>query len=564
MLLNLHVKNLAIIDEAEVDFEKHLNVLTGETGAGKSIIIGSVNLALGAKVSKDMIRKGAEFGLVELAFLVEDKVQRQKLQEMGVSFEEDNILMISRKITHSRTVNRINGESVTAAMLKQTADMLIDIHGQNEQQSLLRKSKHLEIVDRYAKEELNGKETQLQECFRAYKKLCEEYQSCEISEEERLREISFLRYESEEIESANLVSGEEEELAQKYRKLSNAVDIAKGLSDIYSMTSQENGSVSEKLGESIRILSQIAEYDENIGNYLNQLSDIDNLITDFNRDISDYMDGFDSGSDDFAQVEERLELVRKIKAKYGQTTALVQEYLQSIQQKLKQYEEYEQYRAQLEKKRNAEEKRLRTLCQEVSAIRKKSAAVLEKEITQALIDLNFLQVKFSIAIRPLKEYSSLGLDEIEFMISTNPGEEMRPIGSAASGGELSRIMLAVKAVLAKHDEIDTMIFDEIDVGISGRTAQMVAEKMALIGREHQVICISHLAQIAAMADTQFLIEKENTENHTQSHIRKLNEEEAVKELARILGGAQITESVMRSAKEMKELANKVKKEKDTL
>ena len=559
LLLNLHVKNLAIIDEVEVDFAKHLNVLTGETGAGKSIIIGSINIALGGKTAKDMIRKEAEFALVELTFLIEDEKVRSDLEEMGVSFEDDTLL-ISRKIARTRTMNRVNGESVTGAMIKKIADLLIDIHGQNDQQSLLHKEKHLEIVDRYAKEQMDGKEILLAEAYRAYKSLKEELEDNQIPEEERLREISFLQYELEEIENAKLSSGEEEELSQKYRKLSNATDIAQGLSGIYSMMNQESGSVSDKVSEGIHILSKISEYDERVSDFWNQLSDIDSLVTDFSRDISDYMEEFDVGLEELEEVEKRLDLVRSIKAKYGTTTEDVLAYAAQVREKLTKYQEYESYQENLKQKIEKEEKKLKKLSKEISAIRKKCAKVLEKEITQALVDLNFLQVKFEIAVRQREAYSAKGMDDIEFMISTNPGEELRPIGSAASGGELSRIMLAVKAVLAKHDEIETMIFDEIDVGISGRTAQMVAEKMSLIGKEHQVICISHLAQIAAMADTQFLIEKENDSNHTKTQIRQLDEGEAVQELARILGGAQITEAVTESAREMRELAKAWKKD----
>lgn len=557
MLLNLHVKNLAIIDEIEVDFAQHLNVLTGETGAGKSIIIGSVNIALGGKVAKDMIRKGAEFALVELTFLINDPGLRKKLEELGISFEDDTLL-ISRKITQTRTVNRMNGESVTIAMIKKVADLLIDIHGQNEQQSLLHKAKHLEILDHYACEQMAGRDTALAESYHRYKKIVEELEKNQVPEEERLREISFLQYELEEIEAADLKEGEEAELAEQYRKLSNASEIVQGLSEVYGMVNQESGSVSDKISESIRILSKLSEYDERLAEFCGQLSEIDALVTDFSRDTSDYMDGFDVRVDELDEVERRLDLVRGIQAKYGATIEDVFAYADKIKEKLKKYEEYDAYREKLKQELKEEENTLQKLSQEVSAVRKKCAKVLEKEITQALVDLNFLQVKFQIAVRERTEFSANGTDDIEFMISTNPGEELRPVGTAASGGELSRIMLAIKAVLAGHDEIQTMIFDEIDVGISGRTAQMVAEKMALIGREHQVICISHLAQIAAMADTQFLIEKENDQNHTKTQIHPLDKEDAVLELARILGGAQITEAVMNSAREMKDLADQWK------
>lgn len=557
MLLNLHVKNLAIIDEIEVDFTEQLNVLTGETGAGKSIIIESINTALGGKISRELIRKDADFALIELLFQVKSPEEREKLEALGISFEEDTLL-ISRKITASRTINRMNGESVTVGLIKQAADLLIDIHGQNQQQSLLHRAKHLEILDRYAREEFAGRGEELAENYRVYRNLQGELAEKEISEEERLREISFLQYELTEIEKAQLVPGEEAELEQSYRRLSNATEIAGGLSEIYQSTSQENGSVSERLGEGIRTLSQLAEYDEQVAGFLNQMSEIDALMTDLNRDISGYMEEFDVGAEEFARVENRLDLVRSIKAKYGKTTEDVRAYADKIRQKLAQYEEYDSYRKGLQEKLQQTEKTLQRLSREVSEIRRRNAKILEEEITQALLDLNFLQVQFQISIREKEEYTARGRDEVEFMISTNPGMELRPLGTAASGGELSRIMLAIKAVFVAHDEIETMIFDEIDVGISGRTAQKVAEKMAVIGRSHQVICISHLSQIAAMADTHFLIEKENVGESTHTEIRPLTEEESVAELARILGGARITEAVTDSAREMRQMAKQMK------
>lgn len=557
VLVNLHVKNLAIIDEVEVDFSDRLNVLTGETGAGKSIIIGSINLALGQKSPKDVIRKGADYALVELTFRADTERQRALVEEMGISMEDDEIL-ISRKIMAGRSVNRINGESVTLAMIRRIADIMIDIHGQNEQQSLLHSAKHMEIVDRYAREELGDRITRMADGYREYQRLQQELSQHEVPEEERLREISFMKYELEEIEQASLMHGEEEQLAEQYRMLSNATEIASGLGEIYGMTGEGNATAAEQLGQSLRILHKLSEYSPQMEEFANQLSDIDSLLTDFNRDISDYMSDFDTGGERFAEVEARLDLVRTIKAKYGATTAQVQEYADKLQEKLMKYEEYEQYREELLKSLTQQETTLKSLADEITAIRQKVSHRLEKEIIKALKELNFLQVQFEIAVRPLDHLNSQGQDEVEFMLSTNPGMDLKPIGDAASGGELSRIMLAVKAVLAQHDEIPTLIFDEIDVGISGRTAQMVAEKMAYIGMTHQVICISHLAQIGAMADSHYLIEKTSRNEHTSTDIRLLDEKESVGELARILGGVEITDSVRESAAEMKQMAEQVK------
>ena len=542
MLVNLHVKNLAIIDEVEVDFSDRLNVLTGETGAGKSIIIGSINLALGQKSPKDVIRKGADYALVELTFRADTERQRALVEEMGISMEDDEIL-ISRKIMAGRSVNRINGESVTLAMIRRIADIMIDIHGQNEQQSLLHSAKHMEIVDRYAREELGDRITRMADGYREYQRLQQELSQHEVPEE---------------IEQASLMHGEEEQLAEQYRMLSNATEIASGLGEIYGMTGEGNATVAEQLGQSLRILHKLSEYSPQMEEFANQLSDIDSLLTDFNRDISDYMSDFETGGERFAEVEARLDLVRTIKAKYGATTAQVQEYADKLQEKLMKYEEYEQYREELLKSLTQQETTLKSLADEITAIRQKVSHRLEKEIIKALKELNFLQVQFEIAVRPLDHLNSQGQDEVEFMLSTNLGMDLKPIGDAASGGELSRIMLAVKAVLAQHDEIPTLIFDEIDVGISGRTAQMVAEKMAYIGMTHQVICISHLAQIGAMADSHYLIEKTSRNEHTSTDIRLLDEKESVGELARILGGVEITDSVRESAAEMKQMAEQVK------
>ena len=557
MLLNLHVKNLAIIDEIEVEFSEGLNVLTGETGAGKSIIIGSINIALGGKVSKDIIMTGTEFALVELTFLAEDSEQINSLEKLGITLEED-VVVISRKITKCRTINRVNGETVSVSMLKSIADILIDIHGQNEQQSLLYKNKHMEIVDRYAAEKMCGRDMEFSEMYRQYKDMLVKYSEKEMSEEERLREVSFIRYELEQIEQAHLVKGEEEKLQERYRYLSNANEIKSGINEVYSLVEDSYGdsqSVSQMLGRSSHILAKISGYDERLKELARQIADIDELIMDFNRDLQEYASDMDENGEEFAEVETRLDLVRTIKSKYGATTELVENYAKDLENKLEKYEAYEEYRANLEKKIEIYKIKLEKLGESISKIRKKCSAELEKRITDALIDLNFLQVKFEIAVRELDEFNSKGKDEVEFMISTNPGEDLKPIGQAASGGELSRIMLAIKAVLAEHDSIGTLIFDEIDVGISGRTAQKVAEKMAFIGHSHQVICISHLAQIAAMADHNYLIEKNNSLNKTSTVIRQLEGDEIVEEIARILGGAKITDAVLESAREMKQLAD---------
>lgn len=558
MLLNLHVKNMAIIDEIDIDFTGHFNVMTGETGAGKSIIIDSINMALGAKVSRDMIREGAEYALAELIFSVETKEQEAKIQALDLHVE-DGQLIITRKLMNGRSMSKVNGEHVTNAVLKELAGLLIDIHGQHEHQSLLYKSKHLEIVDRFAGKPAAAVKEELQEIYQKYRDLKREMEAGDMPKEERLRELSFMEYEYQEIINARLTAGEEEELAADYRKLSNEGIIAEGMGNIYAWLSDNPESVTELLGRSVRQSARLAEYDEGLQGICEQLVQLEELSLDVGREIHSYMQDRTDSSEELARVESRLDLIRGLKARFGRTTEEVMQYAAGLEAKIKKYQDYETRQQELKEEIAVCEGQLEELSGRLSAIRRKEAAYLQEKITQALVDLNFLEVRFQIDFTRLEHYSAGGYDDVEFLIATNPGEALRPLGKVASGGELSRIMLAIKAVLAEEDEIPSLIFDEIDVGISGRTAQKVSEKLAYISRNHQVLCITHLAQIAAMSDSHYLIEKLTKGERTRTTIRKIDEEESIMELARIAGGAQITDSVLASAKEIREMAKEYKR-----
>lgn len=557
MLLNLHVKNLAIIDEIDVSFEDHLNVLTGETGAGKSIILGSINIALGGKASKDMIRKGADFALVELVFHIEDKHTLEQLKELDI-YPEDSQLIISRKITNQRVINRINGENISNAMLKQVAELLIDIHGQHEHQSLLYKSRHLSITDQYAKQAVAPLKQELSVLFKEYQRVVKEIEETSISEDQKLREISFLEYEINEIEGAKLTPGEDEELALEYKRLSNASTISENLNSIYEITSDSHESVSDNISRCIRMMLKVVEFDDALQNPLKQLNDIDNLMNDFNRELQNYISDLEFDNHEFMQLEDRLNLINNLKAKYGNSIEEVLIYLDNAKTKLDKYTAYEEYQNKLKMERMQLEEKLDALCSELSVTRSRYAKELEQKITEALQELNFLNVKFMISINRIDRYTESGFDEVEFLISTNIGEDVKPLSKVASGGELSRIMLAIKSVLADQDFVNTLIFDEIDVGISGRTAQKVSERMTVISRKHQVLCITHLPQIAAMADYHYIIEKKEENARTTTTIAPLSKEESIEELARMLGGAMITDNVRNNAREMKELADKTK------
>lgn len=557
LLLNLHVKNFAIIDEIDVCFGDHLNILTGETGAGKSIILGSINIALGGKVSKEIIRKGADYALVELVFQIDDLHTIAQLRELDINIEENQII-ITRKIMNGRVINKINGENVQTIMLKKVSELLIDIHGQHEHQSLLYKTKHLSIVDQFGKTKIKPLKKELLLIYREYQEIVKELESQTMSEDQKLREVSFLEYEINEIESANLKKNEDEELYQEYKRLANANTITENLGSIYDLTSDGTMSVSDSISRSVRYLQKVAEYDETLADFSTQLVDIESLINDFNRDLQDYIVHLEYDPFEFQKIEERLNLINSLKAKYGNSIDEVLLYLEQAKAKLDKFTSFDIYIEALERKKAEYEDKLEVISSKLSELRQEFAKELQQQIAEALSDLNFMNVEFQIAIRRLERYSEQGFDDVEFLISTNRGEDVKPLSKVASGGELSRIMLAIKSVLADQDAVDTLIFDEIDVGVSGRTAQKVSERMAVISKKHQVLCITHLPQIASMADSHYIIEKKEEENRTTTNIYPLDNSGSVEELARMLGGVVITETVLENAREMKELAKKTK------
>lgn len=552
MLLNLQVKNLALIEKAEVSFSEGLNILTGETGAGKSIIIGSVNMALGGKTSRDMIRQGADYAYVELVFSVDDPVKRKRLEELDLDLPEDGTIIISKKIMPTRSLSKINDETVTTGRLKEITSLLIDIHGQHEHQSLLYKSKHLQILDAYARSQTQPLKEKISVNYHQYQEVLKALEEMNQDQESRLREADFLRYEIEELENADLKEGEEEELTSSYRRLSHAQKIMEYLSSAYQAID------GEQIGRALHDVTQAAEYDETVAGIRDQLFDAESILSDVVRDISGYMDQFSFDEEAFVQMEKRLDLIHNLQAKYGSTVREIMEKLEEKRKRLDDLEHFDLIKAQKEKEREKTEEKLEQLCTELSKVRQSAAKILTEKIRRGLEDLNFIDVAFEMEFRRLEQYTASGFDEAEFMISTNPGMPVRPLGMVASGGELSRIMLAIKAVLADTDDIPTLIFDEIDTGISGRTAQKVSEKLSYIARNHQVICITHLPQIAAMADTHFEIAKSTAAGSTTTTIHPLCGDEMVKELARLLGGAKITDAVYDNAREMKILADQSK------
>lgn len=559
MLVSLHVKNMALIREAEVDFGRGLNIMTGETGAGKSIVIGSVNIALGTGNFRDYVPEGAEYALVELLFSTDNPRVRKKLEEQDIP-SQDGEIIVTRKYRGGRSVSKINGETVPVSFVRELAADLIDIHGQHEHQSLLYAKNHLTILDEFAGDALKEKVRHCRELHRGYQKAKREWEKARAQESERAKETDFLKFEINEIEAASLRPGEDEELEAACRLMTNGQKIMEALGETASLTGASGYSgASDEISRAVRSLGAVCSFDQPLKELGNTLADIEALMSDFNRGLSDYMDEFSFDEQELREVQERLDSINHLKTKYGNSIEKILEAGREKRERLEVLENYEEY---LDKLRTSYEKNKRELektADEISEIRKSYAKQLSAKISDALVDLNFLEVRFEIDFKELDEPEENGKDEICFLISMNPGLPLRPLGSVASGGELSRIMLAIKTVMADKDEVETLIFDEIDTGISGRTAQKVSEKMAVIAGSHQILCITHLAQIAAMADRHYIIEKKPADSKTVTNIGLLSEQESIEELARILGGAQITDTVRESAREMKELAKNAKK-----
>ncbi len=560
MLYSLHVKNLALIKEQEIEFSKGLNILTGETGAGKSVVIGSVNLALGGKADPSFIRTGEDYALIELVFGDLNDSQKKALSDMEVPIEEDGSLIIQRKIMQGRSTSKVCGETVTLGQLRDISNVLINIHGQNDHQELLHKKKHMEILDDYCRDELGSLFERLSLEFSHMKAIEKELSELNIDDASRQRESELLEFEIAEITDANITPGEDETLEGAYRRMVNSRRISEAAGTAAAICGADAGdeNVSDMIGRAVRELTSVVSYDRQLEDLLSQLSDVESLLGDFNHALSSYLTDLEFDEEEFRNVEDRLNIINHLKDKYGQSLLLVLKALSEKQKRLDTLNDLDAHKNTLSGELEKVKKEVLSLCERISKVRRKGAGGLSEKLRDALIDLNFLDVKFEIEVRPdEKNISSKGFDDVEFMISTNPGESLRPLDQIASGGELSRIMLALKTVVADKDDISTLIFDEIDTGISGKTAWKVSKKLGDLAGQHQIICITHLPQIAAMADNHFMIEKGLADGRTVTRIYSLDEESSVRELARLLGGEEITDTVLSNAMEMRRMAKEM-------
>ncbi|MBQ8053268.1 MAG: DNA repair protein RecN [Lachnospiraceae bacterium] len=562
MLLSLHVKNLALIEEEEVTFTNGLNILTGETGAGKSIIIGSINLALGGKADKAIIRTGAEYALIELVFTADNEKQIKKLEELDLPAPEDGTILVKRKILPGRSVCSVCGESVTLRQLREIAELMIDVYGQRENQKLLRREAQLQTVDDYAGEKAAALKEKVAESYKNWRALKEEWDKDDLDETARKREADLLAYECREIEEAALREGEDEELEARYRLMENFRRISEAAGQAGMWTSGSEQCAEEAIDRASRELSAVSGIDPELDKLADELAEVESLLADFNRSLGDYLRNLTFDPSEFGEIQDRLNLINHLKDKYGRSIAQIERALEERTQRLEFLEDYENGRRRLEKEIGEEYARLLGLCADLSAVRRAAADSFGAKLKEALMDLNFPQVEFESRMSSGEEnLTAGGYDKLVFYISMNPGESLRPLDQIASGGELSRIMLGLKTVFAGKDEIYAFVFDEIDTGISGKTAWKVAEKMGKLAADHQILCITHLPQIASMQDSHYCIVKESADGRTMTHITRLTEEESDREVARLLGADHITEAALENAREMKKMAHSGKDKK---
>ena len=551
MLCSIHVKNIALLDDVEINLSDGLNILTGETGAGKSIIIDSVNFALGCRMNADMVRDDSDYALSELVFSIDDDRTRKALEDLDVMLTDDQVIL-QRRIIKGKSSCKVNGETVPASQIRAIAEHLIDIHGQHEHQSLLYRKNHRIMLDSFCDDSLADELCKLEKLYGDYKRIEEEYEQAVRNKDSAAADLDYSQFVVNEIEAAALKDGEDIELEDEFKRMNNSRSIAQMLGEVVSVLSSDQGCVSSMMSHALSQMRRISDMDPKAADIYEQLSSADDILAGCIRSLSDYEESLEFSPEDYEKITQRLDVINSLKLKYGQSIEAIRQKLEEETEKAAKLSDYGSYLEELERQKEECHAGLIRICRTVSAIRQKEAKILAGEIVSALGGLNFLDARFDIVITSDEDkITGSGFDDVEFMISTNPGEQLKPLTSVASGGELSRIMLALKSVLAKRDSIGTLIFDEIDSGISGKTAQLVADRMADIAAGRQVIAITHLPQIASHADTHFLIEKTSDGVHTSTLVRELSDDESVEELARMLAGSEITDAVRKNAAELK-------------
>ncbi|MBP3283892.1 MAG: DNA repair protein RecN [Clostridia bacterium] len=547
MLSHVHIKNLGIIDEITIHFEKGLNILTGETGAGKSLIINAIHMILGNKMSKDFIRTGADKAVAEALFFIENDVLKSRLAALG--YEEDEIVIYRELLLNGRSVTKVNGRLVTLGELRALGELLIDLHGQHDNQSLLNPKNHLELLDNFAGKELTKRLLEYKEFYEKRRKIKEKMEQLGGEPEKRIRSMEFLKFQIEEIEEASLSVGEEEELIRKRNLFMNSEKIMRVLGACHEGLSGDSGVLS-RLEKMMSGLREISTVEEKYQEYEEKVSEIYYLAEDISSVLGRESEKVFVDESEMNVVTDRLDLIFKLKKKYG---ADIETILKTLKEFHAEYEELlssEEILTQLMRELEETEKKMRECGKVLSELRQKAGKKLETGLTEILTELEMPKSRFEISIRSSDHFGENGMDSVEFLFSSNLGESVKPLAKIASGGEISRIMLSLKNVLLNADIIPVMVFDEIDVGISGKAGFAVAEKMHEIAKDKQVICVTHLASIAAYADCHFYISKQDEDGRTVTRLKRLLPEERVQEVARIISGGNITEASLAHAKEL--------------
>ncbi|MEG6565849.1 DNA repair protein RecN [Thermoanaerobacterium saccharolyticum] len=565
MILALNIKNIALIDEAEIDFDDGLNILTGETGAGKSIVIDSMTLLLGGRANKDIIRNGAQKATVEGVFLVDSNtdVIHKILDEAGIEHEDDDTLIISRDITENgRNYCRVNGRIVPLSFLSKLGTYLVDILGQHEHQFLLDSSKHLSILDNFQDKNFFDLKGTLKDLLSEYNILNKRLKEFYSDDKEKMSKIDLLKYQINEIESAKIKKGEEENLLERRNILINSEKLFNSMNECYNLLYKginDNASILDNLSVVLKNLDASHKIDRRLEKLREMIQSALYTLDDCSIQIRDYIENINFDANELNEIEKRLDILGNLKRKYGRTIEEIIRYKEEKNDELTKLLNAEEEIHKINKEKEEIMQKIKVISDEIHERRKNVADFLEKKISDVLSELNMPNTIFKVDIRKKDVANENGMDEVEFLISTNIGEPLKPLDKIASGGELSRIMLALKTILADFDGISTLIFDEVDTGISGKAAQSVAQKIALISRNRQVICVTHLPQITSMADAHFKISKDFDKDKTYIKIEKLDYEGKIKELSRIISGTVVTNTTYSHSKELIDLAENYKK-----
>jgi len=569
MLSRLLIQNVALIEKIELDLGTGLNILTGETGAGKSIVIDSITAIIGGRLSKDIIRTGEEKAVIEALFIITDENKINELIELGFEIDDDSVLAVREFYSNGKNICKVNGRMVTVSMLKCLGEKLVDIHGQNENQSLLEVNNHIEYLDSFIGEEILNVKNEYRNKLNHLKSLNTELVELSGSPAEIAKKVDMLSFQIDEISKANLVLGEEEELSESRLKLSNSEKINISLSNSYETLSGNgiNGySVLSMISNTLKDINKIAVFDESYSEAANALTEISYNLEEISRDLRAWRDEVEYSPAKLVQIEERLDFITRLKRKYGKTVEEIIRYNDDLQNELISMSNLEERFIEINKEIALLNDELYELSKIMTKLRSEMSMILSEKIVNELMELEMKSTKFIVKIefnqsidsKGLYKFNKNGLDNVEFYISPNIGEELKPLNKIASGGEMARIMLAIKTILAKVDNKPTLIFDEIDSGISGKIAYAVAEKLAYISSEHQVICVTHLAQIASMADSHYVIEKQIDSGKTKTLLRLIQHEDREKEIAKISGTSNITETTLKHAREILDTSAKSK------